>query len=55
VSSAPSGEQLTILVGHAERRKLKPHVETIHPLADAAKAQEDVKAGHVRGKRVLAL
>ena len=55
ISSAPSGEQLAVLAGHAERKKLKPHVETIHPLADAAKAQEEVKAGHVRGKRVLAL
>jgi NADPH2:quinone reductase len=55
VTSAPSGEQLTVLAGHAGRRKLKPHVEKIHPLAEAAKAQEDVQAGHVRGKRVLAL
>ena len=55
ISSAPSGEQLAVLAAHAERKKLKAHVETIHPLADAAKAQEDVKAGHVRGKRVLAL
>lgn len=55
ISSVPSGDQLAVLAGHAERGKLRPHVETIHPLADAARAQEDVKAGHVRGKRVLAL
>ncbi|HJQ98183.1 MAG TPA: NADP-dependent oxidoreductase [Candidatus Polarisedimenticolaceae bacterium] len=55
ITSAPSGEQLAVLAAHAERKKLKPHVETIHPLAAAAQAQEDVKAGHVRGKRVLAL
>jgi NADPH:quinone reductase len=55
ISSEPSGEQLTILASHAERKRLRPHVQTIRPLAEARAAQEESRAGHVRGKLVLAL
>jgi NADPH2:quinone reductase len=55
ISSVPSGEQLAVFAAHAGRKKFKPHVTTIYPLADAAKAQEESRAGHVRGKLVLAL
>ncbi len=55
ISSQPSGEQLAQLAVHAARRKLRPHVQTIFPLGEAARAQEESRAGHVRGKLVLAL
>jgi NADPH2:quinone reductase len=55
VSSVPSGEQLAVFAAHAGRKKLRPHVQTIYPLASAALAQEESRAGHVRGKLVLAL
>jgi NADPH2:quinone reductase len=55
VSSAPSGEQLAVFAAHAGRKKLRPHVQTIFPLASAALAQEKSRGGHVRGKLVLAL
>jgi NADPH2:quinone reductase len=55
ISSAPSGEQLAIFAAHAGRKKLRPHVQSIFPLADAAKALTESRGGHVRGKLVLAL
>jgi len=55
VSSVPSGEQLAVFAAQAGRKKLRPHVQTIFPLADAQRAQELSQAGHVRGKLVLAL
>ena len=55
VSSVPSGEMLAALAALAGRKKLKPHVQKIFALMDAAAAQEESKAGHVRGKLVLAL
>jgi NADPH2:quinone reductase len=55
ISSAPSGEQLAVFAAHAGRKTLRPHVQTIFPLAKAAQAQEESRAGHVRGKLVLAL
>jgi len=55
VSSAPSGEQLAVFAAHAGRKTLRPHVQTIFPFAKAAQAQEELRAGHVRGKLVLAL
>ena len=33
VSSVPSGEQLGVFASHAGRKKLRPHVQTIYPLA----------------------
>jgi NADPH2:quinone reductase len=55
ISSVPSGEQLAVFAAHAGRKTLRPHVQTIFPLAQAAQAQEESRAGHVRGKLVLAL
>jgi NADPH2:quinone reductase len=55
VISEPSGEQLAVFAALAGRKKLRPHVQTIFPFADAALAQEESRAGHVRGKLVLAL
>jgi NADPH2:quinone reductase len=55
IHSTPSGEQLAAFAAHAGRKKLRPHVQTIFPLASAAEAQEVSRAGHVRGKLVLAL
>jgi NADPH:quinone reductase-like Zn-dependent oxidoreductase len=55
ISSESSGEQLGLLSSHAERKKLRPHVQTIRPLAEARAALEESRAGHVRGKLVLAL
>jgi len=55
ISSTPSGEQLALFASHAGRKKLRPHVQTIYPLASAAQAQEESRGGHVRGKLVLAL
>lgn len=55
ISSEPSGEQLAVFAGAAGRKKLRPHVQTIFPLTEAARAQEESRAGHVRGKLVLAL
>ena len=55
ISSVPSGEQLAVFAAHAGRKTLRPHVQTIFPLAKAGLAQEELRAGHVRGKLVLAL
>lgn len=55
ISSAPSGEQLAVFAAHAGRKKFRPHVQTIFPLAAAGQAQEESRGGHVRGKLVLAL
>jgi NADPH2:quinone reductase len=55
ISSEPSGEQLEIFAAHAKRKTLRPHVQTIHPFERAAQAQDESRAGHVRGKLVLAL
>ena len=55
ISSSPSGEQLAVFAAHAGRKTLRPHVQTIFPLAKAAQAQEESRTGHVRGKLVLAL
>jgi len=55
INSHPSGEQLEIFAGHAKRKDLRPHVMTIHPFVRAAAAQDESRAGHVRGKLVLAL
>jgi len=51
----PSGEQLTTLAGLVNQGKLRPHVEKIFALDEAAQAQQMVADGHVRGKLVLNL
>ncbi len=51
----PSASQLATLAELCDKGKLKPNVQRIFPLADAAEAQKLSEAGHVRGKLVLAL
>ncbi len=51
----PSGEQLKHLSSLVERGKLKPHISRILPLGEAAAALAESRAGHVRGKLVLAV
>lgn len=51
----PSAAQLATLGGMCDAGKLKPSVQHIFPLADAAEAQDLSRAGHVHGKLVLAL
>ncbi|HEX4823914.1 MAG TPA: NADP-dependent oxidoreductase [Candidatus Polarisedimenticolaceae bacterium] len=55
LNSRPSGDELEILAAHAQRKTLRPHVQTIFRLDEAAKAQHESRQGHVRGKLVLAL
>jgi len=55
IRSEPSGDQLSAIAAHAARKKLRPHVQTIRPLAEARAALEESAAGHVRGKLVLGL
>ncbi|WP_326758967.1 NADP-dependent oxidoreductase [Streptomyces phaeochromogenes] len=47
------GDDLTRLVELAEEGKLTVHVERAFPLDEAAKAQQLLAGGHVRGKLVL--
>ncbi len=49
----PDREQLAALGELAASERLQVHVEEVYPLAEAARAQERSKAGHVRGKLVL--
>jgi NADPH2:quinone reductase len=51
----PDGEQLAILAREIDRGRLRVHVGSMFPLADAARAHEESRAGHVRGKLVLTL
>lgn len=51
----PDGPGLDRLKQMIESERLNVYVEKIHPLAEAAEAQRASQAGHVRGKRVLAL
>lgn len=49
----PSGDDMGRIAGLAKAGKLAASVEATFPFAQAAKALEQVKAGHVRGKIVL--
>lgn len=51
----PDGAQLRLLAALAEKKKLRPQVQKIFPLSEAAQAHAAIEAGHVRGKIVLAL
>ena len=51
----PDALQLAELARLVDQKKLAPHVQKIYPLAEAADAQQEVEAGHVRGKLVLNL
>ena len=53
--SGRHGDQLRTLAGLVDGGKLRPHVQRIYPLAQAAEAHKQSQAGHVRGKLVLAL
>lgn len=50
----PDGEQLRLLTGLIEKRRLQPHVHKILPFGSVAAAHEASEGGHVRGKLVLA-
>jgi len=49
----PNASQLTEIAKLVDSGKLKPVVETVLPLAEARRAQEQSEAGHTRGKIVL--
>ncbi len=49
----PSGKQLGEIAALVDSNHLKPHVEKVLPLAQAAQAQKISESGHVRGKIVL--
>jgi NADPH:quinone reductase-like Zn-dependent oxidoreductase len=51
----PDAEQLATLAGLIDLGKLRPHVQKIYGLRDAAEAQKRSAEGHVRGKLVLNL
>jgi len=51
----PDGEQLGLLALVVDRLQLKPHVQKIYRLDEAAEAQRVLEEGHVRGKLVLGL
>jgi len=51
----PDAEQLATLAGLVDLGKLRPHVQKIYALRDAAEAQKRSAEGHVRGKLVLNL
>jgi NADPH:quinone reductase-like Zn-dependent oxidoreductase len=49
----PDGGQLTHLAGLIDEGELRVHVQEALPLADAARAHEQIESGHTRGKLVL--
>jgi NADPH:quinone reductase-like Zn-dependent oxidoreductase len=49
----PQGKQLAEIATLVDAGKLKPFVEAVYPLAEAAKAHEHVQTGRTRGKVVL--
>jgi NADPH:quinone reductase-like Zn-dependent oxidoreductase len=49
----PNPSQLQEIAGLVDAGKLKPHVEAVFPLSEAAKAHEMSQTLHVRGKIVL--
>lgn len=51
----PDGQQLAFLAREVDRGRLRAHVSRMFPLAEAAGAQDESQAGHVRGKLVLTL
>jgi NADPH:quinone reductase-like Zn-dependent oxidoreductase len=51
----PDGDQLESLARLIEDGRIRPHVQQVFPLAEAAAAHELLEAGHVRGKLVLTL
>ena len=51
----PDGGQLETLGRLVDEGRLRPHVQHVFPLEQAAAAHELLEAGHVRGKLVLAI
>jgi len=49
----PDGRQLAEIAALADSGILKPNVEAVYPLAEAAQAHAHVQKGHTRGKIVL--
>lgn len=49
----PNVQELDHIRSLVEERKLKVHLSSVHPLAEAAKAHEAMGTGHTRGKIVL--
>ncbi len=52
-SSPPIGKVLTEVAGLVDSGIIKPHVSTVLPLAETAKAHEMIQGQHTRGKLVL--
>jgi NADPH2:quinone reductase len=52
---SPNAGQLDALASLADRAALKVHVSRIYPLLQAAEAQRESQAGHVRGKLAIAI
>lgn len=53
VGVEPDGEGLRTLADLVEAGLLTPHVDQVHPLADIARAHEQIESGHTRGKIVV--
>lgn len=49
----PNGEQCAQIAALVDQGKLKPHIDAVYPLAQAAQAHTHVAKGHTRGKVVL--
>ncbi|WP_460777765.1 NAD(P)-dependent alcohol dehydrogenase [Nocardiopsis nanhaiensis] len=54
-SGNPKTDLFTDLAGYVERGEVRPVVDTVHELADIAKAHRALEAGGVRGKHVVRL
>jgi NADPH:quinone reductase-like Zn-dependent oxidoreductase len=52
---SPSGEQLGLFTRLVDAGKLRPEVQKIYVLKQAADAQRESEGGHVRGKLVINL
>jgi len=51
----PDGSQMAQIAALVDSGTIKPHVDAVFPLAEAAQAHEYVHRGHTRGKVVLEL
>jgi NADPH2:quinone reductase len=54
LAALPDGETLATLAGLVDRKEIDAHVQQILPIAEAARALELSREGHVQGKLVLA-
>jgi NADPH:quinone reductase-like Zn-dependent oxidoreductase len=53
MEAPPIGETLTEVAAMVDAGQIKPHVSTVLPLKETAKAHDMVQGGHTRGKLVL--